>query len=170
MHPGKTDLFDFYRHPRERLGAPYSLETIWGMSDWEMEDRHDFIQRMFPLDVPSQFNLCAPILTETVAVEFRTDPDVQANLRRSLMRFLSFLGIEEDGKVGYRLARIPDNVWGSFNHNHLRITRVLRCLGLTGLKDEQDRLWKLLKELARRPELGVEAKTLRYWEEGARSG
>lgn len=170
MAAGKADLAGFYRHPGEKRGAPYSLETIWSMSDAEMEDRHDFIQWMFPLDTPSQFNLQAPILTLESAERFRTDPEIQMNLRRSLGRFLSFLGIEEDGKGGYRLARNPDNVWGSFNHNHLRITRVLRCLGLTGLKDKQDRLWILLKELAARPEMGVEGRTLRYWEQEARAG
>lgn len=167
MAAEKPDLVEFYRHPEERHGAPYSLETIWSMSDAEMEDRHDFIQWMFPLDVPSQFNSQAPILTPEVAKCFRSDLLILGNLRKSLLRFVSFLGIEGKGDGGFRLVRIPGNVWGGFNHNFLRISRVLRCLGLVGLEEEQDDLWCLLKYLDGREDFGVPARTLKYWQEAA---
>ena len=53
-----------------------------------MESRHDFIQWMFPLEEPSQFNPDAPILTLADREAFDDDPVLRDNLLQSFDRFL----------------------------------------------------------------------------------
>src|ERR1700722_9350707 len=109
------------------------LEEIWQWPDEDWELEHDFIQHLFPLDQPSAFNADAPILDKDIIQAWHKDKLLQHNLRTSYERWLRFCGIERlDGKL--RLADPKPNVWGGMNHNWLRITRVLRCLNLLGLK------------------------------------
>uniref|UniRef100_A0A7S2JQI4 Opioid growth factor receptor (OGFr) conserved domain-containing protein n=1 Tax=Zooxanthella nutricula TaxID=1333877 RepID=A0A7S2JQI4_9DINO len=75
-----------------------------------------------------------------------------------MARFCWFLGLElrrsELGRARVVIAshfreRVPD-CWSSMfgsNHNWLRISRVLHCLGLCGLRDEQQALLQCLEEL-----------------------
>src|SRR5262249_54395618 len=75
--------------------------ALWDWDDESLEEVHDFIQWLFPLPEPSNFNADAPLLSEQDVREFRGDPALQARLRRSLERLLTFLGLAcgEDGKV-----------------------------------------------------------------------
>ena len=66
--------------------------------------------------------------------------------------------VEEDNFA----ARIPD-VWVGFNHNRLRLTRVLRCLKLLGLEAEAQALYDRLEALARKFPIPLD--TLQYWTE-----
>ncbi|MBM4067650.1 MAG: hypothetical protein FJ271_01710 [Planctomycetes bacterium] len=93
-------LLDFYRGDgTDSVGR--SLEQILSWDDDEFESVHDFIQWLFPLPEPSQFNPDAPLLDEGEIAVFRSDPLIRSNLLRSFERMLSFLGLglAEDGKV-----------------------------------------------------------------------
>ena len=85
-------LTEFYRgQPPDNRGR--TLADLWAFSDDRMEAVHDFIQWMFPLREPSQFNPEAPLLTDADVAEFRADPAMPRALRRSFERFLAFLGL-----------------------------------------------------------------------------
>src|SRR5258708_250993 len=82
-----------------------TLADIWAYSDAELESIHDFIQWLFPLREPSQFNPEAPLLSDSDIAEFRADPKLRENLLRSFEVFLAFLGLRfENGRV----AEAPD--------------------------------------------------------------
>eukprot|EP00411_Alexandrium_monilatum_P010857 CAMPEP_0175328390 /NCGR_PEP_ID=MMETSP0093-20121207/75526_1 /TAXON_ID=311494 /ORGANISM="Alexandrium monilatum, Strain CCMP3105" /LENGTH=154 /DNA_ID=CAMNT_0016625429 /DNA_START=1 /DNA_END=462 /DNA_ORIENTATION=+ len=113
-----------------------------------MEYVHDFIQWIFPTDEASKFNRHAPLLTADVVDVFLRDPEIRANLRRSFRRFLAFLGLEIRAtaqpmtvdKAKNFNRRVP-TCWQAFgfmgNHNWLRISRVLHCLGMVQMEEEQ---------------------------------
>ena len=111
------------------------LDEILRFDDAKLEDVHDFIQWLFPLPERSGANPSAPILDDFAIDAFHQRPELRAALRRSLDRMLAFYGFEWDGD---RVVRAPSfaqrsrNWLHSGNHNHLRLTRILRLLTVLG--------------------------------------
>ena len=157
-------LIEFYRG-----AAPDSegrtLAQIWDFSDEEMEDYHDFIQWLFPLREPSQYNPHAPLLTEEDVTTFRTDATLRDHLLRSLDRFLEFVGLERredriDPSPGSEQKR------GRLDESQSQLAAdyprpaLLRMLGL----EEQGRqLFSSLEDLNQRGEARLSPSTLAYW-------
>lgn len=142
-----------------------SLADYWSFSDGQMESRHDFIQWMFPLEEPSQFNPDAPILTRADREAFQGDPALRANLLKSFDRFLGFLGLTREGD---RVVPAPDfeaKRWrlNEPNHNWLRITRVLASLRLLGLTNESRSFHQGLEGLIADGRARITADTRAYW-------
>jgi hypothetical protein len=117
-----------------------------------LESNHDFIQWMFPLLEPSSVHPDAPILDQETIREFKAHPELQQKLRESFLRMLAFYGFELNGDSGL-VVRVPDfadqstNWLWPGNHNHLRITRILKSLRLLGLETEAQAFFKCLSEL-----------------------
>jgi hypothetical protein len=165
-------LVEFYRGQATDTAGRH-LEDIWAWSDNDLEAVHDFIQWLFPLPEPSQFNPDAPLLTAEDISAFRNDPLLQARLLFSFARILVFLGLTltEGGKKVMEgdnfAARAPD-VWSTPNHNWLRITRLLRSMTLLGqgvrLLEAQTRaLYEWLEALYRSRKFPISEDTFRYW-------
>jgi hypothetical protein len=132
------DLVAFYQQ-RAADHQGRTLAPIWDFDDDVLEATHDYIQVLFPLPEPSQFNHRAPLLDDAVLAVFRSDAVIQGNLQRSLDRMLAFYGFERDGAAIVEGPRFHErsNDWLVYgDHNHLRITRILRCLTLCGLREE----------------------------------
>ena len=139
------------------------LEEILQWPDDQWEFNHDFIQWLFPLDQPSAYNPDAPLLDDNAIHEFYRDKLLQANLRTSYERWLRFCGIERvEGKL--HLADAKPDVWDGFNHNWLRITRVLRCLTLLGLIKEAKEFFGLLVVLRESQTVAIDGNTFGFWE------
>merc|ERR1712083_695464 len=113
-----------------------------------MELVHDYVQWMFPTDEESKFNMWAPMLTPELQQAFKDDLTLRREMRLNLGRFCAFLGLELRGEEGMEVKivrggnfqeRVPacwSSMFGS-NHNWLRISRVLHCLGLCSFPAEQ---------------------------------
>jgi len=86
-------------------------------TDHQAEATHDYIQWFFPLDEPSRSVNGAPVLTELDIEEIKESILVQGNLAKSARWFLGFL-------------ERNDHWIKKYNHNHLRITRVIKSLRL----------------------------------------
>ena len=71
---GLSNLVAFYRE-----NAPDSegrtLSQLWAWDDERLEEVHDYIQWLFPLPEPSQFNPDAPLLTPQDIEAFKWDSD-----------------------------------------------------------------------------------------------
>ena len=94
-------------------------------TDHQAETTHDYIQWLFPLDEPSRSVNGAPVLTELDIDEIRQSSLAQANLVKSARWFLGFLE--------------RNNLWVTkYNHNHLRITRVIKSLRLLASDEAAD--------------------------------
>lgn len=155
------DIIAFYLKESPNSDGRF-LEDIWGWPDEDWELEHDFIQHLFPLAEPSAFNADAPLLDDATINEFRKDKLLQHNLRQSYERWLRYCGIENvDGNL--RVTDFKNNVWGGFNHNWLRITRVLRCLTLLGLESEAREFFLLLSELRKSKKVAIGDESFGFW-------
>jgi hypothetical protein len=163
------DLISFYLKESPNSDGRW-LEEIWAWSDEDWELEHDFIQHLFPTDQASAFNADAPILDKHTIKKWHQDRLLQHNLRLSYERWLRYCGIERVNGTLHLAVRKP-NVWGGFNHNWLRITRVLKSLTLLGLVKESQEFFSLLKEMRESRMVAVGDETWRFWSEAAdRSG
>lgn len=160
-----SQLLDYYRGTGTDAEGR-RLSDTWPWSDARLESVHNFIQWWFPTPERSQYNAAAPLLSPDDIAAFHEEPELRAQLRRSLERILAFLGLAlaPDGTVieGPKFATRADDVWAGFNHNWLRITRILRCLTLLGLAAEARAFHARLEALA---DAGypIDAETQRYW-------
>ena len=161
-------LVDFYRGDTTD-SAGRLLTEIWAWADDDLEMVHDFIQWLFPLPEPSRFNADAPLLSAADIAAFKSDPLLQANLRKSFERILAFLGLAcaEEGKVveGKNFARRAPEVWSAPNHNWLRVTRILRSLTLLGSAAQARVLYAWLDGAYASRRFPITGDTYRYWTE-----
>jgi len=91
------------------------LAMILQQTDQQAETTHDYIQWLFPLDEPSRSVLGAPLLNKLDIEEIRQSELAQQNLVKSASWFLGFL-------------ERNDHWITKYDHNHLRITRVIKSL------------------------------------------
>lgn len=140
------------------------ISDIW--EKWptlKFEEEHDFIQWIFPLDEPSSCCATAPILTKEDIQEFKNDHFLQHNVMISVHTFMKFL---------YLMAEF----WCTDrDHNHLRITRMLKSLVLLGLVEEAfnvfNELLKIVSKFGAEEEMEVPISFWRdalplKWEDG----
>jgi hypothetical protein len=161
-------LTDFYRgHGIDSRGR--TLDDLWNLSDDSLESIHDFIQWMFPLREPSQFNRQAPLLTDADVAAFHAEPGLRENLQRSFEVFLAFLGLN---LVNGRVVEAADfdrkrGVFEEPNHNWLRISRVLASTRTLGLVGPSRALFAFLKGLHESSLDTIPAETFGYWQDAA---
>jgi len=126
------------------------IGDVLRFDDEELEDVHDFIQWLFPLSQRSEANPLAPILDDAATNEFRARPELRAALRRSFDRMLAFYGFAWKGE---RIVESPlfakrCSIWlNPGNHNHLRLTRMLRSLSILGEKQAAHALFDALSDI-----------------------
>jgi hypothetical protein len=157
--------------------AGRTLEEILAWDDWHLEEVHDYIQWLFPLQEPSRANPCAPLLTADDIASFRRSPPRLEALHRAFVRILAFYGCEAIGSGGDTvIARSSDwparsaNWVRPSNHNHLRLTRIMKSLTLLGLNGEARALALFLLELVANPKIRAFSRTtVRIWQETSRN-
>jgi hypothetical protein len=150
--PSERLLVDFYdpkicgKDPRGR-----TLEDILRFDDRRLEHGHDYIQIIFPLPEGSPYNWEAPVITRFVFAEFRSRPELRETLRRSFLRILAFYGFDESAEDGKVKVTRRDNHLKQFrnwvtrvDHNHLRITRIIRSLRVLGLEEDAQAFYEAL--------------------------
>merc|ERR1712039_387130 len=134
------------------------LADILAFDFQRMERVHNYIQWLFPTEERSDFNRNAPYLSPTLQQAFALDPALRQQLRVNLKRFCDFLGFAlqgDDDAVEIVVAshfkqRVPDcwsTGFGRSNHNWLRCSRVLNCLGLCSMPVEQNAFMACLETL-----------------------
>jgi opioid growth factor receptor-like protein len=108
------------------------------------------------------------VLDEAAAAQFRENPTLRTNLLHSFRLMLDFYGLRLDEANG---AVVPaehfreraENWLVPGDHNHLRITRILKCLQTCGLGEYAAAFLKCLLAVAGPRDVTEE--TLRYWRE-----
>lgn len=149
------------------------LHQIQQWPDQDLEAVHDFIQWLFPLQEPSPVNPFAPTLDLDTIAAFQAQTELRARLRASFERMLCFYGFELHAgpplavALGPRFAVRAREWVTAGNHNHLRITRILKCLSTLGLGEEARAFFAALSEIFRtesaksRP--GISSVTFDFW-------
>ena len=147
------------------------LQQIQQWPDDRLEAVHDFIQWLFPLEEPSPVNPLAPVLDRKTIQAFAARPELRENLRVSFLRMLRFYGLEmQPGPppvvrpAANFLERAP-NWLRPGNHNHLRITRILKSLALLGLMEEARAFLECLEAIYAEHPGRISGVSLRFWRE-----
>jgi hypothetical protein len=127
-----------------------SLFDVLAMDNAALERNHDFIQWLFPLREPSRAVPDAPVLT---------DADVEA--------------IRESGMAQYALAAATDRMDAFYrtthdwlmpnDHNHLRITRIIRSLRLLVGDEQADAFRAAILSRVEATRAPVSARSRGYW-------
>jgi hypothetical protein len=150
-----TNIFHHYMNFKNFLLAKEPdfkgrmIQDIWNYSDEEIEGIHDFIQILFPLNKKSQSVFHGYYLeTDDLVQSLKDDEQVKESILKSSEWFLSFLKTHDYWKRGY-------------NHNQLRITRVIECLRLIVGDKEADSFYNSILKLCISSNIGESC--LEYW-------
>lgn len=168
-------ILEFYRG--EPLLRGLRLVDIWDWTVDQLEETHDYIQWMFPLDTPSSTNPDAPLLSDDTTRAFEWDDVLRDRLEKSFAVMLRFYGLErlvlpDNTVVIIRAKNFGDRrgVWlRPGNHNHLRLTRIIRSLRLLGLKKDAQALAACLDDIGRVEGRDIiSTETAEHWRRAAR--
>ena len=111
-----------------------SLVALQSLPDHALERRHNVVQWMFPTDIGSSFYQDAPVLSSEDITILQDDLVIQGAISMSLTRMKWFYQAND-----YWITQK--------NHNFLRLTRILRCLWLAGMKHDYVSLSKQLDDI-----------------------
>ena len=154
MNPVDPDQISILCDFLEGIGIDHRgrrLDDVLSFDDIKAEQTHDFIQWLFPLDEVSRSVSGAPVLNQTDIQLIHTNSDAQANIRRSAAWFLGFLERNDHWRTKY-------------NHNHLRITRVVKSLRLLTDDKEADAFKAAIFDLLGDDLDLIDRKALEFWE------
>lgn len=151
-----------------------TLSSILAWPDSELESSHNFIQQLFPLPESSAYDPFAPIIDRATYNAFRTRADLRARLMQSLDRMLAFYGFKyNESPTEIFVSRVPtfdvvSRHWvRKVDHNHLRLTRILRSLRILGLEIEAEALWRALDEVYAHHRV-ISRKSWTFWTRAAK--
>lgn len=131
-------------------GAGRRFADILAFDDAQLERHHDYIQWLFPLHEPSRAVPGSPVLHQDSIAALRGSSAARERMHRAARRMLAF----------YR----DTNHWRrQFDHNHLRITRIIRSLRLICGDAEADRFKAEILALA--GDAPIDPTAHRFWEE-----
>jgi hypothetical protein len=175
-HRAQPELVSFYEHPnggRDFKGR--TLSSILQWPDGELEYSHNYIQIVFPLPERSPVNFQAPVIDRATFDAFHCRPELRARLRESFKRILSFYGFElQEANGGLKISPAADFVSASknwvmqFNHNHLRITRIIRSLRVLGLEPEAEAFFVAVEQLCQSVNGQISSRSLMFWTRAAK--
>ena len=136
----------------ETNSSGWLLSHVWKFNDTQIENTHTFIQWVFPTDEPSRATPGSPVLDEEQILEIQNSEQAKQNLSKSAEWYFNFLR--------------RNNCWRKpHDHNHLRVTLVIKSLRLLCGDDEADyfkeQFWQLLgTDISQIP-----SRTIEYWED-----
>ncbi|EIM24673.1 opioid growth factor receptor-related protein [Microvirga lotononidis] len=137
-----------------RDGRGRLASDVLALSDERLEEVHDYIQWLFPLPTRSAAQPGAPVLTQPEIDAIRTDEAAQRTLARATDRMLQF----------YR-----DTPWWltGYDHNHLRITRIIHSLRILTEPDEARCFHEAILALNKAAGSPVNARSRAFWSDAA---
>jgi hypothetical protein len=165
-----TRLLAFY----EGTGADHRGRRIGDILQFslaELEEVHDYIQWLFPLNEPSAVMPKAPLVDAECIRAFTDDAKLTDTMRLSFETMLAFYGLKLDQTAAELvISKSADFVPRAENwlrlgdHNFLRLTRIMRSMSLLG---QRPLALALLACLERIYDEGgsavISASTLGYW-------
>lgn len=151
--------------------ANETLDQILSYSDRQLEKGHTHIQWLFPLDEPSLAVASSPIISKEEIEIFRNSPGLITKVRSSLDRMMGFYGLRVEQHGRFLCARNDDfeakiEDWLTpRNHNYKRLTRIMRCLNLFGMKEITESIQMELLKIATEYPTNVGPTTVAFWKE-----
>ena len=142
-------ILDFLNGEQPDIYNRY-LEDIWKMSDEDIESVHNFIQLTFPLNERSGAVPNSPILTQQEIIDIKKSEIAKQNIKKSADWFVDFLT-----RNSYWICQS--------NHNHLRITRVIKSLRLIHSNEEAENFKNNVLNLIKGNENKINPISLEFW-------
>ncbi len=142
-------ILDFLNGEQPDIYNRY-LEDIWKMSDEDIESVHNFIQWTFPLNERSGAVPNSPILTQQEIIDIKKSEIAKQNIKKSADWFVDFLT-----RNSYWICQS--------NHNHLRITRVIKSLRLIHSNEEAENFKNNVMNLIKGNEHKINPISLEFW-------
>ena len=130
--------------------AGRTVQDILAFGPSELERHHDYIQWLFPLAEASAAVPGSPVLSAADAEAIRTSGRAQANLAASTER----MGVFYDQ---------TDHWMRAHDHNHLRITRIIKSLRLLSGDRPAERFRSRILARVEASRTPVNAQTRSYW-------
>lgn len=116
-------LLDLFVNDHKCIDTEMTLEEMLKVNNTWISSQHHFIQWWFPNYIPSKFNQNAPQLTDKIVSRLLKEHKFIKNLERLFNRMKTYYE-----QVKYYKSE--------FNHEHLRITRIINCLKIFGLGEK----------------------------------
>ncbi len=132
-------------------GAGRNVFEVVAMTDQQIETTHDFIQWLFPLTEPSGANRRAPVLTDADVAAIHDSGLAQISLAAGTDRMAAFYQSNDHWLVAQ-------------DHNHLRITRIIKSLRLLRGPGEAGDFRHLILRLDERAGRPVSMGSRQHWE------
>ena len=126
------------------------LHDIWSFDDNKIEKVHNFIQWVFPLDEVSRRVPSAPVLFDEELIEIKKSALAKFNLLKSREWFIQFLERTDMWEL-------------RGNHNHSRISRMIKSLRLLHGEAAADVCLEKVLRLANARAFGS-PNVMKYWE------
>lgn len=128
------------------------LEDIWQYSDEQIENEHDFIQIIFPTNYESKSSFHGYFLKSKGEITtLKENKRVIQNLKKSADWFFQFLSRN-------------DHWIKKYDHNHLRVTRIIECLRLLVSDQEADIFFSKVLSIIK-DEDSIGERTLKFWKD-----
>jgi hypothetical protein len=127
-----------------------TLFQVLAFDNAALEQNHDFIQWLFPLREPSRAVPDAPVLTDAEVEAIRDSGMAQCALAAATDRMDAFYRATHDWLM-------PND------HNHLRITRIIRSLRLLVGDEQADAFRAAILSRVEATRAPVSARSRGYW-------
>ena len=126
------------------------------LPDEQLEEVHDYIQWLFPLPSRSAAQPGAPVLSQVEIDAIKADPRAMEALKRAAERMLQFYSRTDWWLTGQ-------------DHNHLRITRIIRSLRLLIGREAAQRFHQAILTLHDAAGAPINTRSLQFWAEAAQN-
>ncbi len=127
-----------------------TLDQILSQDDSWLEADHSYIQWLFPLLEESQQVHDAPVLVQEDVQRIKDNPLAIQNHRKALTRMLKFYSDNDQWLV-------------PMDHNHLRITRILKSVRLLHSLERAEEVYNFFMERAHIAGNPIQSRNVAFW-------
>jgi hypothetical protein len=128
-----------------------TINDIWQFSNDKLEYTHNYIQWLFPLLDWSEMVPGAPFIEESDVEVIRNDETIQDNFIHSLA-------------IMQRFYTNNDEWLNKGDHNHYRITRIIKSISLLNSKENAEEFYRIILDKVEE-KMPVTFESLEYWKE-----
>lgn len=163
------DIVSFFVLPDAPNRSGFSYNDFFKWDDDTLELKHDYIQWLFPLAVPSECNGNAPVLTFHELEYLRSNELCRVRQRTAFLRMLKFFSMKNTMFNGIEFTGPAHPLWidpdpTRVDHNYLRISRILASLVLFNNKNLAKKLFNCLMKAHHAEEQGMfPHRTREFW-------
>ncbi len=157
-----SDYVKFYRGELTTPQDGFSIHDVLRFSDEELEDKHMYVQWVFPNPTLSKLQPSAARqpLTEDAALELKRDTTASNRALQMVIRMLEFWGMDITDE-GYVRIFNEDRFAAKLqkpDHNQQRMTRMLIFLKCMGWMDLMEAIREVLIE-----NVPLSARAVQFW-------